>query len=39
MNDYDNAKKAYQNALLLSNEKPSLLTRTRFTLLGNVAAH
>jgi len=39
MNDYDNAKKAYQNAVLLSNEKTSLLTRTRFTLLGNVAAH
>jgi tetratricopeptide (TPR) repeat protein len=38
MNDYDNAKKAYQNAVVLSNEKPSLLTRTRFTLLGNVYA-
>jgi len=38
MNDYDNAKKAYQNAVILSNEKPSLLTRTRFTLLGNCYA-
>ncbi len=39
MNDYENAKKAYQNAVLLSNEKTSLLTRTRFTLLGNVVAN
>ncbi len=39
MNDYDNAKKAYQNALKLSDEKTSLLTRTRFTLLGNVFAN
>ena len=35
MNDYDNAKKAYQNAIKLSNEKTSVLTRTRFSLLGN----
>ena len=35
MNDYDNAKKAYQNAIKLSDEKTSLLTRTRFSLLGN----
>ena len=35
MNDYDNAKKAYQNAVKLSDEKASLLTRTRFSLLGN----
>jgi tetratricopeptide (TPR) repeat protein len=39
MNDYENAKKAYQNAVLLSDEKTSLLTRTRFTLLGNVFAN
>jgi tetratricopeptide (TPR) repeat protein len=39
MNDYENAKKAYQNAVLLSNEKTSLLTRTRFTLLGNVVVN
>jgi Flp pilus assembly protein TadD len=38
MNDYENAKKAYQNAILLSNEKTSLLTRTRLTLLGNIYA-
>lgn len=38
MNDYENAKKAYQNAILLSNEKTSLLTRTRLTLLGNIHA-
>jgi tetratricopeptide (TPR) repeat protein len=35
LNDYDNAKKAYQNAVELSDEKASLLTRTRFSLLGN----
>jgi tetratricopeptide (TPR) repeat protein len=35
MNEYDNAKKAYQNAIKLSEEKASLLTRTRFSLLGN----
>jgi superkiller protein 3 len=35
MNDYENAKKAYQNAIKLSNEKTSVLTRTRFSLLGN----
>lgn len=35
MNEYENAKKAYQNALKLSDEKASLLTRTRFSLLGN----
>ncbi len=39
MNDYENAKKAYENAVLLSDEKTSLLTRTRFTLLGNVVAN
>jgi len=38
MNDYDNAKQAYQNAIALSNEKSSLLTRTRFSLLGNIYA-
>ena len=39
MNDYDSAKNAYQNAVKLSNEKSSLLTRTRFSLLGNVFAN
>lgn len=38
MNDYENARKAYQNAVNLSNEKSSLLTRTRFSLLGNCYA-
>jgi tetratricopeptide (TPR) repeat protein len=38
MNDYENARTAYQNAVRLSNEKTSLLTRTRFSLLGNMAA-
>ncbi|MBM3124852.1 MAG: tetratricopeptide repeat protein [Chloroflexi bacterium] len=38
INDYDNAKQAYQNAIALSNEKSSLLTRTRFSLLGNIYA-
>lgn len=35
MNDSDNAKKAYKSAVNLSDEKESLLTRTRFSLLGN----
>ena len=35
MNDSTNAKKAYQNAVKCSDEKASLLTRTRFSLLGN----
>ena len=35
MNDSENAKKAYRNAVSLSDEKESLLTRTRFSLLGN----
>jgi len=38
MNDYENARKAYQSAILLSHEKASLLTRTRMTLLGNIFA-
>lgn len=38
LNDYDNAKAAYENAMKLSNEKASLLTRTRLSLLGNVHA-
>jgi len=38
MNDYDHAVAAYQTAVKLSDEKPSLLTRTRFTLLGNCYA-
>jgi tetratricopeptide (TPR) repeat protein len=39
MNDEDNARKAYQTAVLLSNEKTDLLTRTRFSLLGNCYAN
>jgi tetratricopeptide (TPR) repeat protein len=35
MNQEENARKAYQTAVVLSNEKMSLLTRTRFSLLGN----
>lgn len=38
LNDYDNALKAYQNASALSNDKFSLLSRTRFSLLSNCAA-
>ncbi len=37
--DEDNARKAYQTALALSNEKTNLLTRTRFSLLGNCFAN
>ncbi len=39
MNDEDNARKAYQTAVKLSNEKINLLTRTRFSLLGNCYAN
>ncbi len=39
MNDEDNARKAYQTAVLLSNEKMSLATRARFSLLGNCYAN
>ena len=35
LNDYDNAIVAYQNAVKLNNETATLLTRTRFSLLGN----
>lgn len=35
LNDYDNAIAAYQNAISLNNEQTTLLTRTRFSLLGN----
>lgn len=35
LNDYDNAVVAYKNAVKLSKETASLLTRTRFSLLGN----
>jgi tetratricopeptide (TPR) repeat protein len=38
MNDEHNARKAYQTAVILSNEKMNLLTRTRFSLLGNCYA-
>ncbi|MBL8076597.1 MAG: tetratricopeptide repeat protein [Anaerolineales bacterium] len=38
LNDQSNAQKAYQTAVILSNEKTSLLTRARFTLLGNCVA-
>lgn len=39
MNDEDNARKAYQTAMILSNKKMDLLTRTRFSLLGNCYAN
>lgn len=39
MNDQDHARKAYQTAISLSNEKANLLTRTRFSLLGNCYAN
>lgn len=35
MNDEGKARKAYQTALILAKEKVNLLTRTRFSLLGN----
>jgi len=35
MNDYDNAVKAYQKAVILADEGVNLLTRTRFSLLSN----
>ena len=35
LNDYDNAIAAYQNAVKLNHENGTLLTRTRFSLLGN----
>lgn len=35
LNELENAKKAYENGASLSDEKTSLLTRTRFSLLGN----
>lgn len=35
LNDYDSATKAYQNAIKLNDEHGTLLTRTRFSLLGN----
>jgi tetratricopeptide (TPR) repeat protein len=38
LNDEFNARKAYQTAVILSNEKANLLTRTRFSLLGNCYA-
>jgi tetratricopeptide (TPR) repeat protein len=38
LNDQSNALKAYQTAVILANEKTNLLTRTRFTLLGNCYA-
>jgi tetratricopeptide (TPR) repeat protein len=39
INDEENARKAYQTAVLLSNKKTNLLTRTRFSLLGNCYAN
>ncbi|MBI3162703.1 MAG: tetratricopeptide repeat protein [Chloroflexi bacterium] len=39
MNDEENARKAYQIAASLSNEKANLLTRARFSLLGNCYAN
>ncbi len=38
LNDYDNAIKSYQNAVVLADEGVSLLTRTRFSLLSNCYA-
>lgn len=38
LNDQSAALKAYQTAVILANEKTNLLTRTRFTLLGNCYA-
>ena len=38
LNDYDNAIKAYQKAVLLADEGVDLLTRTRFSLLSNCYA-
>jgi len=38
LNDYDNALKAYQNGTELTNNQPSLLSRTRFSLLSNCTA-
>jgi len=35
LNDYDKAIAAYQNAVKLNHENATLLTRTRFSLLGN----
>ncbi|HSG43168.1 MAG TPA: tetratricopeptide repeat protein, partial [Anaerolineales bacterium] len=35
LNDYSNAVDAYQNAVKLNKETATLLTRTRFSLLGN----
>lgn len=35
LNDYDNAVTAYQNAVKLNNEQMALVTRARFSLLGN----
>ncbi|MBI5354079.1 MAG: tetratricopeptide repeat protein [Chloroflexi bacterium] len=35
MNDYENAKKAYQNAEKLADKKTALLTRARFSMLEN----
>ncbi len=35
LNDYDNAVKAYQKAVILADEGVNLLTRTRFSLLSN----
>ena len=35
LNDYDNAIKAYQKAVILADEGVNLLTRTRFSLLSN----
>jgi tetratricopeptide (TPR) repeat protein len=35
LNDYDNAIAAYQNAVKLKHDQTTLLTRARFSLLGN----
>jgi tetratricopeptide (TPR) repeat protein len=39
LNDYDNAIKAYQKAVVLADEGVDLLTRTRFSLLSNLTVN
>lgn len=39
LNDYDNAIKAYQKAVVLADEGVNLLTRTRFSLLSNLTVN
>jgi tetratricopeptide (TPR) repeat protein len=39
VNDYDNAMKAYQQAVSLADEGSTVLNRTRFSLLSNCSVH